>query len=213
MSDASRRSAIGMGLGLGGMLAFAGRALGQAPKKEAAPTAPATVIGQVDMEAVLTGYEKAKFYRDEFKAAFAGRGDALRKIKDQGDLLVKQMQNLKEDSEDFKRLEDQVAILQAQLNTGQQRLKQDMSVRESDKMATLYREIQSMAGRLASARGLTHVVTVVKTPAGGGDPQAVAAAMAQSFVWADPRADITADVVAYLNRDYRKAVAKPTTPG
>jgi outer membrane protein len=75
-------------------------------------------------------------------------------------------------------------------------------------MATLYKEIQAMVARVAQWRGMTYVVKVSNRPITGTDPNSVMAAMGEAMIYADPRNDITNDVVHYLNY-YYKATAGP----
>ena len=70
-------------------------------------------------------------------------------------------------------------------------------------MATLYKEIQTMVGRVAKWRKMTYIVKVSNQPISGGNPNSVMAAMANTMVYADPRNDITNDVVHNLNNIYK----------
>ena len=86
-------------------------------------------------------------------------------------------------------------------------------------MATLYKEVQAMVGRVAQWKKMTYVVKVSNQPISGGNPNSVMAAMANTMVYADTRNDITNDVVYNLNRMYKatggasaKAAAGAATP-
>ena len=70
-------------------------------------------------------------------------------------------------------------------------------------MATLYKEIQAMVARVAQWRKMTYVVKVSNQPISGSNPNSVMAAMANTMVYADPRNDVTNDVVYNLNRLYK----------
>ena len=70
-------------------------------------------------------------------------------------------------------------------------------------MATLYKEVQAMVARVAQWRKMTYVVKVSNQPISGSNPNSVMAAMANTMVYADPRNDITNDVVFNLNRMYK----------
>ena len=52
-----------------------------------------------------------------------------------------------------------------------------------------------MVARVAKWRKMTYVVKVSNQPISGGNPNSVMAAMANTMVYADPRNDITNDVV------------------
>ena len=62
-----------------------------------------------------------------------------------------------------------------------------------------------MVRRIAVYRGMTYVVQTSNEPPSASDPQSVMASMAKTVVYADPRNDITKDVVHYLNQTYKKA--------
>jgi hypothetical protein len=82
-------------------------------------------------------------------------------------------------------------------------------------MATLYKEVQAMVARVAQWKKMTYIVKVSNQPISGGNPNSVMAAMANTMVYADPRNDITNDVVYNLNRIYKAtggASAKAATP-
>jgi len=82
-------------------------------------------------------------------------------------------------------------------------------------LATLYKEIQAMVSRIAQFKGLTYVVKVSNEPVSGSNPNSVMAAIDKTIVYADPRNDITNDVVYNLNRNYKAAggvTPKATSP-
>ena len=65
------------------------------------------------------------------------------------------------------------------------------------------RKIQAMVGRIAQWRKMTYIVKVSNQPISGENPNSVMAAMANTMVYADPRNDITNDVVYNLNKIYK----------
>ena len=67
-------------------------------------------------------------------------------------------------------------------------------------MATLYKEVQVMVTRIAQWRKMNYVVKVSNQPITGTDPNSVMAAIPSTMVYADPRNDITNDVIFNLNR-------------
>ena len=69
-------------------------------------------------------------------------------------------------------------------------------------MATLYNEIQESVAALAKAKGLAYVVKVSPGPRADSEPNDVSTAVNRSVVYADPRNDLTEEVIRDLNRRY-----------
>ena len=70
------------------------------------------------------------------------------------------------------------------------------------------RKSRRWSKKLAQWRKMNYVVKVSSQPITGTDPNSVMAAISSTLVYADPRNDITNDVIHNLNRFY-KATAAP----
>jgi hypothetical protein len=77
-------------------------------------------------------------------------------------------------------------------------------------MAQIYDEVQRATAAVARAKGLIYVVKVSPRPLSDTDPEATRGALDRSVVYADPRTDITEEVLRALNGAYRSA--EDTTP-
>ncbi len=220
----SSRAILAMGLCTVGLGLLVGPSLGQqqdsgvrrtASTASAGPAVPVPpVIGTIDMDAVFKNYEKVKVSSEEFKAAALARKADLQKIQQEaqqeGEILAK----LTPGTEDFKKHENKVTELKARFDAGREQAERDFASREAEAMATLYKEVQAMVARVAQWRKMTYVVKVSNQPISGSNPNSVMAAMANTMVYADPRNDITNDVVYNLNRMYKAtggAAAKPSS--
>ena len=62
-----------------------------------------------------------------------------------------------------------------------------------------------MVAMIAQWRKMNYVLKVSNQPIAGTDPNSVMGAISSTVVYADPRNDITSDVVHNLNRYYRSA--------
>ena len=128
------------------------------------------------------------------------------------------MQKFNPGSEDYKKHETRVTELKARHEAGREQAEREFALRQAESMATLYKEIQAMVARIAQWREMNYVVKVSNQPISGTDPNSVMGAISSTMVYADPRNDITSDVVHNLNRLYQ-ATASPTpkasnrTPG
>jgi Skp family chaperone for outer membrane proteins len=228
----SSRAIVAVGLCAVGVGFLVGPSLGQQQdggvRRTASPSAAATVapispvIGTIDMDAVFKNYDKVKVSSEEFKAAALARKGDLQKIQAEAQQEAEILAKLTPGTEDFKKHENRVTQLKAQFEAGRELAERDFASREAEAMATLYKEVQAMVARIAQWRKMTYIVKVSNQPISGSNPNSVMAAMANTMVYADPRNDITNDVVYNLNRIYKatggatakgSATTTPAVPG
>ncbi|MFO0954291.1 MAG: OmpH family outer membrane protein [Isosphaeraceae bacterium] len=225
----SSRAFAALGAGLVGLSWLAAQAFAQNPGQDAAlrktaarATAPAAgaaapaaapamskpvaaVFGTVDIETVFKSYDKVKVQQEEFKSAAMAKHNELLKIQTEAQEEAQKLTKMTPNSVDAKKIEDRLTQLKAQLEAGRENAQRDFALRESEMLATLYKEIQDMVRRIAEYKGMTYIVQVSNEPVSGSNPQSVMAAMAKTVVYADSRNDITKDVVYNLNREYKAA--------
>jgi Skp family chaperone for outer membrane proteins len=210
----SSRAIVAMGLCTVGLGLLVGPSLGQqqdggvrrtaASPSTATPAAPVSpVIGTIDMDAVFKNYDKVKVSSEEFKAAALARKGDLQKIQAEAQQEAEILAKLTPGTEDFKKHENHVTELKARFEAGREQAERDFASREAEAMATLYKEVQAMVARIAQWKKMTYIVKVSNQPISGSNPNSVMAAMANTMVYADPRNDITNDVVYNLNRLYK----------
>lgn len=225
MTHGSRRAALAMGLSAGALLGLVGRAFGQAGKGSRPATAPtpgpaagtgpprsplAAIIGTISIESVVEGYDRTKALAQTLQAAALSKQNDLMRLQNEGKQLLKLMESLKQDHPDYRQHEEKITLIRAQIQAGEEQLQRDLESRRSESIATLHEEIRAVTARIAQRRGLTHVVKIVSKPPRADDPESVASAVMQAFLYADPRTDISADVVAILNQEYHaKAAPRP----
>jgi len=221
----SSRKIWALGVGLLAAIALAGPAFGQTAaqdgglRKTASQTQPApaaaadpavpkpmtAVFGTVDVERVFKEYDKVKARQEEFKAAALTKRNELMKIGAEAQEEANKLQKMTPNSVDAKKIEDRLSEYKVKLEAGREQAEREFALRQAEMMATLYKEIQDMVRRIAVYRHMTYVVQVSNEPIAGTDPNSVMAAMAKTFVYADPQNDITRDVVYNLNRAYQAA--------
>jgi outer membrane protein len=216
----SSRGILAIGLSLTGVALLVGPSLGQQPdgsiRKSAGqssgspPTPVAPFIGTVDVEYVFKNYEKVKVANKEFNAAMLARKNDLMKIMSEAQQEAELMQRFNPGTEDYKKHEIRVTELKARHEAGREQAERDFALRQAESMATLYKEVQAMVALIAQWRKLNYVFRINNQPISGSDPNSVMAAISSNVVYADPRNDITNDVVHNLNRRYQ-ATASPTT--
>jgi outer membrane protein len=213
---------LAIGLLLAGVAYLVAPSLGQQQqadsgvRKAANPGTTATgpkppippLIGTVDLDVVLKNYDKVKASSKEFNAAMLVRRGELQKIEAEARQEAEYLSKLTPGTDDYRKRENRITELKAKMEAGREQAEREFSLRQAETMATLYKEIQAMVARVAQWRGMTYVVKVSSTPVAGTDPNSVLAALNNTMVYADPRNDITNDVVHYLNRMYQ-ATASP----
>jgi outer membrane protein len=209
----SSRAIVAMGLCTAGLGLLVGPTVGQQPDSGVSRTASTStaarpapvppVIGTIDLDAVFKNYEKVKVSSEEFRAAAMSKKNELMKIQADAQQVAEMLAKLQPGTEDFKKHENKVTELKARYEAGRESAEREFAAREAEAMATLYREIQAMVGRVAKWRKMTYVVKVSNQPISGSNPNSVMAAMANTMVYADPSNDITNDVVYNLNRMYK----------
>ncbi len=219
----SSRAIVAVGFGLVGLGCLASpaaaqgvdgtvrKAAGQAPTQTSAASAPKpkaalpAVIGTVDLKAVFDNYEKVKAQKEEFKAAAMAKSKDLMALQSEGQEEAQKLSKMTPNSVDAKKIEDHISEIKAKLEAGREQAQRDFALRESEMLATLYKEVQEMVQRIAEYKGMTYIVQVSNEQVSGSDPNSVMAAMAKTVVYSDPRADITKDVWHNLNLRYQAA--------
>jgi Skp family chaperone for outer membrane proteins len=224
----STRAIVALGLGFLGLAVLVGPTLGQQPQDPAvrktatqataaAPQPPAPVtVGCVDISAVFKGYDKVKANSEEFRAAVMAKKNELMKFMAEAQQASETIAKLTPGSVDYKKIEDRITQLKAQHEASREQYEREFTLREAEMLATLYKEVQSMVGRLAKYRGFVYVVRVSNDPVTGANPNSAMAAIERTVVYADPRNDITNDVIFNLNREYKASggvVPKGPTTG
>lgn len=172
----------------------------------------APVFGSIDMDAVFKNYEKVKATSDEMQAKALAKQQELQKLVADMKAASEKQASLAQQSPEFKKFDQQLTQMKIQAQAAQEQAQKELAQMEAEALAALYREIQSMVARVATWRGMTYVVKVSNEPLTASDPNAVMAAMSRTVVYADPRNDITQQVVQYLNVEYRKAAGASAKP-
>jgi Skp family chaperone for outer membrane proteins len=220
----SPRMVLAIGLSLAGVIYLVAPTKGQAPKADAhvqgangttsgsrpsgVTQAAPTVVGTIDLETVFKNYDKVKAVQKELGAAIQVRKGELMKYDDEARSVVELMKKFNPGSKDYHDQENRLTELKAKMEASKEQAEREITLRQAETMATLYKEIQSYAKWVAQHRGITHVMSSSSAPPSGSDPNTVMAAISRPVVYSDPANDITNDVVYYLNSTYNK-LGKP----
>ncbi len=213
------RGALAAGLSLVGLVGLVAPTLGQqdrAVQKTASTAPPAAptpkpvgpaLVGSVDIEKVFKEYAKVKDSSEAFKAEYMAKQQDLARIASEGKRNAEMLGSLQQGTPDFKRTEEAITRLKTELQIKQEQAQNDLVQTEADSLALLYNDIQAMVAGVAKQRNLTYVVKVSNEKVESTEPNSVMAAMARTVVYADPGADITPDVIYWLNKRYQAATA------
>jgi outer membrane protein len=221
----SSRGIWALGLSLAGVAYLVGPSLGQGQQQAdvavrkagnsgtaATATGPKPpvppLIGTIDMDVIFKNYEKVKASQKDFHDAMQVRRAELMKIENEARNEAEMMSKMTPGTEDYRKRENHITELKARMEAGREQAEREFTLKNAEMVATWYKEIQAMVARVAQWRGMTYVVQVSSAPINGTEPNSVIAAINRPVVYADPRNDITHDVVHYLNRMY-KATAGP----
>jgi outer membrane protein len=167
-------------------------------------------IGTIDIDQVFKRYEKVKEVTDRFGEEHRIRKNELGKIMAVIEREAELVKKLAPGSFEHKKHEDKITDLKARYDAEREQAQHDFSRLESRNLVSLYKDIQEATTSVAKARGLTYVVKMTPEPTMDSDPNTVITAIKRSVVYADPRADITDEVVRVLNQRAKSpSITKP----
>ncbi len=225
-SRAARKAALGMSMGLGlagvaGLLNPANaQAQGSAPGQDEAVRKPAAtakagtpaVIGTIDLDQVLRGYDKARAMDEKLKAEVLAEQGKLSKLMEEGRGLAEQLQRLKPGTPDFQKLSDQLGEIKAKLEAGKESAQAKMEQRVAESMTKILEDIKKISAQVAYKYHMTYIVRISKAPVDGMDQRSVGMAMAEPVVYSDPSSDVSEEVVRYLNFYYKSTGGVAPSP-
>ena len=218
-----RRAALAAGLCLTGIVGLVAQSLGQqgrdgdvrkaasdASGRAVAPTS--MIVGTIDMEAVLKGYEKAKALEEKIQADIQEERKKLLQMQAEMKRLADEASRFAQNSPDAKKYIDQATELEIKLKSNDQKLKAEFAMRFADTSASLYDDIQRFTAAVANRHHMSMVLRIMPPPAQGQDPDSVMNGMQRNVVYSAPSLDISNEVISYLNNKYRTDNAATGAP-
>ena len=181
----------------------AGPSIEDQASDKTSPRTSASAVGSIDMDAVFQNYEKVNVFRVENQAATQARRKELQKLTVEAQQEEEILAKLSPGTADFRKHENRVTELKAQCEVKRAQAERESGVREAQTAAALYREIQDMAASVAKWRGLDYVIKVSPGIRSSSEPNEVLSVVNRSVVYADPRNDVTLDVIHNLNRKFK----------
>jgi RNA polymerase sigma factor (sigma-70 family) len=168
----------------------------------------AAAIGSIDMDAVFQRYEKVKLSSKEYNDELLARKNELMRIMTEAQEEARMLPKLVPGSADYKKHEDRITELKARHEAGREQSEHEFAQRQARMTANLLQEIQEVVADLAKAKGLNYVVKVSPGRQQNPAPSDVMTAVNRSVVYADPRNDVTEEVVGELNRKLTASAAE-----
>jgi Skp family chaperone for outer membrane proteins len=150
-------------------------------------------IGIVDVATVLTRYAKWQDMQKVLEERRGRRAEELDALAAEVDALRKELAKLDPDAKAY--LEKQGALIQkeALLETTSQQYEIELGVSEEKQYEALIDEVGAAVAEIARERGLAVVLQrALEAPDG----------VWESVLYAEPRADLTDALIAYLNQKY-----------
>ena len=228
----STRAALAVGLGCVGVAGLVGQSVAQqgdggvrrvaaansaAGVPAAAPVAmPAVSIGTLDVEGVFRSYDKVAVRGEDLNAEVMLRYGELSKLANEGKLEQEKLGNIKPGTADAQKCEQRMVQLKAQIEAGRQNAEREFTQKETETMTSIYNEVADMTARVAQKHGMTFVVKYNEGKIQSNEPNSAMSQMSKTFIYADPRVDLTKEVIGYLNQTYKLSggrVPKPQAPG
>lgn len=216
------RAALALGLGLVGVAGLVVPSMGQQQANDGAvraaanntgvgstpktpAPAPAAVIGVIDLNIVARNYDKQKVASEKIQTDAMARSNEIMKLQGEGASEMEKLKRLTPGSPDQKRIEDKLSELKVKIQTVKEQAQVEFERREAEIYAATYNDIQRMAQGVAKQRGMNMILQYSSTPISANDPNSLQMSMIRSVVMADPKVDITNDVVYWLNKFYKES--------
>lgn len=191
-----------LGLADGPLNGQAGQAITDDNPKSASTPPLGASIGSIDTEAVIRESEPLKAVRDTIRADADRAQVEHTRLKNRLARLeeARRLKTIKSDPVRQEDLERELLTMTKEFEQATADARASLAKRENDALRAAYHEIQEVVAGVAKARGLIYVVRISRESIDEADSNAVLKALAHSVVYADPRADITQDVIRELNR-------------
>jgi RNA polymerase sigma factor (sigma-70 family) len=178
------------------------RSDGMADKTE---PAAATAVGSVDLVAVFKRSEKVQRVNAQYQSDLKTQKQHLTDLEAKRRKLTDQSRGLSRSSQEFVALADDIAVLEKQMQEERETIEREAEQRQSRTATLIYKEIQDVITRVAKAKGLSYVVKVSPVPAPDSEPSELLTALNHLVMYADPRYDLTDEVIRQLNRRFQAA--------
>ncbi|MGE0377342.1 MAG: OmpH family outer membrane protein [Planctomycetaceae bacterium] len=192
---------------LASLFVVSGRIQGQQgqPPKTASAADPPHKVGLIDMAEVFKDYEKFKSLRDDLQAQIEQSDTQAKAMLAEMKQLqeVGQSGQFKQDSAEFKKIEQQLITKKGELESFRQVQQREFLRKESEIYKQVYLEVQDMVEKFATHFNYTLIVRFNRSKVDAAEnPQEVIQSMNRQVVYHRGQDDITPRIVQALNQKY-----------
>jgi Skp family chaperone for outer membrane proteins len=172
------------------------------PTEPAEPRASTAAVGSIDIDAVFRRYIKVVQSQERLQAMRTDATERLAKLEDDAKAIRAKMQRLTPETTEYAALEDRLAAVKGDIERHRERSQRELERGQSRDMAGIFEDVRDAVAAVAKARGLDYVIKAEVKPElpADADPNQVLAAVNRSVLYANPRNDITEEVIRELNR-------------
>jgi outer membrane protein len=177
-------------------------------QQSAAPAAAETVphkVGLIDMAEVFKEYQKFKTLREALQSEIEQSDSKAKAMIEEMRQLQEQLQSgqLKQDSPEYKNIEQTLISRKSDLETFRQVQQRDFLRKESEIYKQVYLEVQDAVNKYAAYYHYTLIMRFNRTKVEEAEnPQEVIQSMNRQVVFHRTNDDITKPVLDYLNKTY-----------
>ncbi len=167
--------------------------------------ASAAAVGSIDMDAVFKRYAKVVEVHKRYAADAESKQARLRLLQADAQEEAAMMQKFVPGSKDYVAREAHLTSLRQRIESEREGAEKELMSQQAREAARLLDEIQATIADIARARGFDYVVRADARPEPDASHLDVIAALKRSVLYANPRNDITEEVIRELNRRFEAA--------
>lgn len=182
---------------------------GQAPAQAPAPSGPAVHVAVVDVGYIFKNHAGFKQSMDKMKDEVMAAENKLKGERDRINGLMEQLKGFNVGTNEYKRLEAEIAKAQGDFNVNAQLQKKDFMDREAAVYMKVYDQIEKTVAQFARDHRIAVVHRFDGDPVDSADRNQILRGITKPIVYYEPGIDITVDVLKMLNGTPVAGAARP----
>lgn len=201
-------SAIALGLSLTMLVSTA-------KPVQAQNAASAHKVALIDMAHLFNEYNKFKDLREQLKGEITQKDETAKLMQKELQAMAAQIKSgsLKPGSPDYEKIETKILNMNSQFEIFKKKAKRDFVLREAQIYKEVYLEVAKAVDQYATFYKYTAVLRFSRKKVDEtDDPRELIKNMNNQVVWSDKNADITDEVLKYLNGRYKPTARTATGP-
>ncbi|MFM7206510.1 MAG: OmpH family outer membrane protein [Planctomycetaceae bacterium] len=170
-----------------------------APAAPAARATPAAHVAVIDVGYIFKNHARFKQAMDKMKDEVMQAENALKGERDRINGLMEQLKGFNVGTQEYKKLEAEVAKAQGDFSVNASLQKKEFMDREAKVYLQVYNEIERAVSQFARDNGIAVVQRFDGDPVDSADRNRILGSITKAIVYYDPNIDITPDVLRMLN--------------